>query len=117
MAEVKLLEQARRTNVQHAQALPAGLVPECTSKVGFSAAGGAVDQHALVGADPLAGGQARELRAVKTRARPIIEVLDHGVAVFESGELQEARHAPVVARDFFALEQQRESLLERETLR
>jgi hypothetical protein len=71
----------------------------------------------LIGADPVAGGEACELRAVKAGARTIIEILDHRITVFELRELQEARHAPILSMQLLAVEQEREPLLEREALR
>ncbi len=108
MAEVKLLEQTLCPHVQHAQALPTSLMTQGADEVVLAAAGGAVDQHTLVLAGPLTGGQARELRAVEPGSRPIIGVLDDGVPVLEGSELQNARHPPVVAGDLFALQRQGE---------
>ena len=79
----------------------------------LAAAGGAVEQEVLRLADPVAAGEAGQLAAIKPAAGAVVDVLDAG-ALLELRELQQARQAAIVAVDDFAVEQQREALVEGE---
>jgi hypothetical protein len=70
-----------------------------------------MDQEALASADPLAGDEAGQLRAIQSSARAVVDILDHG-ALLELRELEQAREPPALPMQALALEQQRQALLE-----
>jgi hypothetical protein len=63
VTQAKLLEQPGGAQIERGQTLAAGLVGEGTAEKGLAAAGGAVNDEIVAGADPIAAGEARALRA------------------------------------------------------
>ena len=75
-----------------------------------------MDQDVLIRADPVTRRKCRDLRAIKAGAVPVIKIFKRR-PLLKLRELLEARHAAVLPVEAFAIEQQRESLLEGKALR
>jgi hypothetical protein len=78
----------------------------------LATAGRTVNQDVLVRADPVARGEARQLRAVEAGSVAIVEIFKRRT-LLKLCELLKTRHAAVFPVEAFAIEQQREPFLER----
>ena len=115
VTEAEFLEQPRRAQVERGQALAAGLMGEGAAEKGLAAAGGAVNEEILAGANPVAAGKAGELAAIESAPSAEVEVLKAG-AFLERGQLQQAAQPAILAVDDLALDQQAEALFEGEAV-
>ena len=72
-------EQARHAVVEDGEVLPAGLVAEGAGEPAFADAAGPGDQQITPCADPVAGGELEEQRAIETAGSAEVDVLDAGL--------------------------------------
>ena len=79
-------KEAWNTLVKDGDILPAGLLAESAGKPAFAGATRSCDDEASPLADPVAGGELEEQRAIETARGAIIDI-------FDAGGLTETRHA------------------------
>ena len=106
----QLGKQPWGSSIEHGQALAAGLVAQCAGQPRLPDAGWAADDQVLAGADPLAGGELLEQRAIEAAWRAIIGVLDHR-AVPQSCLAQPMTEAFVFAARRLTIQQQAKPVL------
>ena len=90
-SERQRLEQARNPMVNHASAIPAGLLAESAGDPALADAGGPGDQKSFGAVDPVAGDEPLEQGAVDAARRSQVDVLDDGEFV--------ATFVPLTGRD------------------
>ena len=100
-------------NSERFKALTAGLVGQCASEIGFAAAGGAMHDQIVSGADPVTGGEAGQLCAIQSAARTQVDIF-HAGTLFELSQLQQTGESAIVAIAELAIDQQPQALLERQ---
>ena len=71
-------EQTRHAMIEDGQVFPAGLLAEGTGEPAFADAAGAGDQQITSRADPVAGGELEEQRAIEPAGSAVVDVLDAG---------------------------------------
>src|SRR5208282_3848629 len=79
-------EQPRRAPIDHREAFPAGLVPQCAGQPRLAGTGRTADHQMLAVTDPVATGEFMEQGAVQTARRAEVSVFDHSVLAQSSAE-------------------------------
>src|SRR5664280_180900 len=109
------LEQARDTMILDRTIVAAGLVAEGAGNPALAQAGCPCDEQVLIAADPVADDESGEDGAVDTAWRAQIDVF-HACALAQRGELEAGRETFGVALGGFAIDQQPDALLERQSI-
>src|ERR1700753_261975 len=89
---------------------------QSTGQIAFAAAGGTVDQHVLMSADPVARGKARDLGTIESMTRTVVQILDGGSADLQLRELKQSLQPAVFSLEFLTIEEQGKPFLEGERL-
>jgi len=111
MGQSQFLKQPRALKIADRKTVSASGGPQRAGEIGLTSAGRAGDDQVVFVPDPLAFGQAQDLAAIQTPARPEIQVLD-------DGGLPEVRHPhsadlfPLLTKAPLPVEQQPEPLFE-----
>jgi len=74
----ELPEEPWESQIQGGEAQPAGHLCQRTGQVGFAGAGRPDDQHIVMAANPLAGGERRDHAFVQPSGMAIIEIFQRG---------------------------------------
>jgi len=111
-----LLEQARQAEVASGEALATGLVGERTGQIRFAGTGRPRDEQIVLVMDPLTTGELGDLGALEPTGVTVVDVFYTGGGDAQPGGSEQAAQAAVVAGEEFAIEQQREALVEGELM-
>jgi len=103
------------SQIQGREAQPAGHLCQRTGQVGFAGAGRPDDQHIVMAANPLAGGERRDHAFVQPSGMAIIQIFQRGAAG-EPGLGQPPRQAAILLSRPFPIDQEPQPFLEAEPL-
>jgi hypothetical protein len=111
--EGERIEKPRHALIQDGMIISAGLVAERTSNPALADTGWSDDEQILMAVNPLAGDELLEQHFVDPAGRPHVDIFDHGVLA-QTGEPQPGNQAPVLALGRFAIDEKRQTLIERQ---
>src|SRR5271165_4295659 len=114
VGNAQFFEQAAEASVEDGKALATRGLAQGTGEPGLAEPGGAGDEDAVSGANPVGRGEAGELTWIETAGTARVEILNAGIGIFELGLLEEAFQAPGIAPGEFTIDQEAEAIFEGE---
>jgi hypothetical protein len=112
--ETELVEETRDTSVEYPEAFAASLVSEGAGEIAFAGAGRASDDYGLMLVDPAASGELSHNRLVELALAGEVDSLDARLGDPELRLAKVACETSVLAREHLGVDEQRETLVERE---
>src|SRR5580658_9745481 len=106
MGKLELGEQARDARIVHAVTVATGLLGQRARQPRLADSARTGDEQVAVLGKPAAGGQLLEQRLVEPARSAIVDVLDRGLAVAQSGGTHSGLETPSVAARRLTVEQQ-----------
>jgi hypothetical protein len=111
--ESDLIEELGRTEIQGAEAFPAGFLGQGTGDEGFSNTCRTQEQEILVISDPVTRGKAQDHRFLYTPGSSVVDILDTSLKL-QFGVLEEPFEVFVFFPDLLAIHEKTQTFLERE---
>ncbi len=108
---MELLQQPGGAKREDSESLTGGEVAEGASEPGFADACGSSEEDVAPGGDPARVGKLQEDLFLEAPGVPVVDVLDAGVWLTESGFFEQTGEAAVVAVGFFVLDEESDECL------
>jgi hypothetical protein len=112
VSDAQFFQQTTEANVEHGEALTAGLLSERTGEPTLAETGSASGDHRLPSAHPITGSESGDQSGVESAHRTGVEIFETGAGEFEMSEFKQPFETAGIAPGGLAIDQQSEAVFE-----